>query len=526
MPEELPGLPGADELFDDFPCGLVVTSARGTILKVNRTLCHWLGFEREELVERKKLQQLFTMGGRIFHQTHWMPMLQMQGSLSEVKFDVQHRDGRAIPMLLNAVRRTGTNGEIHQVTLTVSEERNKYEKELLFARHRADDLLKLQRVAQRNTEAAQSRLQQAVRVGALFLWDVDTGSGLRRYQPEVAALLGLPVQASAQVAEDTFKAAIAQDDVEVDEAAFRLALQQPELVHTWTLRLNGADGVQRVVTASGQAFHHEDGSLSQFVGVLSDATESVRERSAAQDRALFAEQMMGIVSHDLRNPLSAIVMGAAVVGLGEELSAQKAKALARVVSSAERARRLIDELLDFTLARVGKGLAVTRVPVDLHALVAKVVDELAPAFPGRTLRLKSVGAGTCTADADRIAQLVGNLVANAMTYGAADRDVTVTSWLVGSTASVTVHNEGPPIPTELQSAIFEPMVRGEQEGSSARSVGLGLFIVRAIAEAHGGMVNVRSSTEGGTTFEFSFAAVPALVPVPHDIAAGKAIRPD
>ncbi len=504
MPEALPGLPGTEELFDRFPCGLVVTSTRGTILKVNETLCSWLGLAREDLVGRRKLQELFTMGGRIFHQTHWLPMLQMQGSLSEVKFDLLHKDGRAIPMLLNASRRVTDAGDFDEVSLTVSEERNKYEKELLLARNRADELVAEQRAAQRTLEAAQSRLQLAVRVGALHLWDVDATTGERRYQAEVSALLGLP--SSSIVDAQTFLAAIEPEDAAAEQAAFQAALRQPGQVHAWTHRLNGADGFQRVVTTSGQAFVDADGSLLQFVGVITDVTESVRERSRAHDRALFAEQMMAIVSHDLRNPLSAIVMGAHVVGLGDALSEQKAKALGRVVSSAQRARRLIDELLDFTVARVGRGLAVSRVPVDMAALVSKVVDELVPAFPGRGLRFHAVGSGPCDADGDRVAQLVGNLVANAMAYGAIDQDVTVTSWLAGPNAGIVVHNLGAPIPADLQSTIFEPMVRGTPENSSARSVGLGLFIVRAIAEAHGGEVKVRSSPDAGTSFEFSFPA--------------------
>ena len=504
MPEALPGLPGLEDLFEHFPCGLVVTSARGTILRANQTLCSWLGLGKDEVVGCKKLQDLFTMGGRIFHQTHWLPMLQMQGSLSEVKFDLLHQDGRTIPMLLNAVRRSTPSGDFDEVSLTISEERNKYEKELLFARNRADELLRQQRIARRTLEEAQSRLQLAVRVGALFLWDVDPSNGRRRYRPEVAALLGHA--APMDIDEDAFKAAIESADVDAEESAFRAALEQPGQVHSWTHRLNGSDGLQRVIAVSGQAFVEDDGTLAQFVGVASDVTESVRERSQARDRAQFAEQMMAIVSHDLRNPLSAIVMGAQVVGLGDELSEQKRKALARVVSSAQRARRLIDELLDFTLARVGRGLSVSRSPVDLHAVVAKVVDELGPAFPGRGLTFHAVGSGACNADADRVAQLVGNLVANALTYGAADGEVTVTSWLLDATAGIAVHNDGEPIPPDLLLAIFEPMVRGTPESSSTRSVGLGLFIVRAIAAAHGGEVGVRSSSEAGTTFEFSFPA--------------------
>lgn len=505
MQEQLPALPDAERLFDEFPCGLVVTSLRGTILKANKTFCVWVGWTNEELLGRRKLQELFTMGGRIFHQTHWVPTLQMQGSLSEVKFEVLHRDGHKMPMMLNAVRRSADGGGYDEITVTMAEERNKYEKELLLARNRADELVKHERDAQRVLEAAQSRLLQAMKVGALFLWDVDTETGRRRYDPEVSRLLGHTTL--RLIDERTFKAAIAPEDADDEADAFEATLRDPTHVYSWTHRLDGADGVQRVVAASGQVFLNEDGSVFQFVGVLSDVTESIRQRSEAQDRALFAEQMVGIVSHDLRNPLSAIMTSTSVLALGNDLPEFKSKALARVVNSTQRARRLIDELLDFTLARVGRGLSVSRVPVDLHALVARIVDELASAFPGRGLKFISVGSGECTADGDRVAQLVGNLVANAMTYGSPEVDVTVTSWLVGATASVTVHNGGEPIPPQIAATIFEPMVRGIAGDSAARSVGLGLFIVRAIASAHAGEVKVRSSTEDGTTFEFSFPAV-------------------
>jgi sigma-B regulation protein RsbU (phosphoserine phosphatase) len=510
MPEELPALPGADQLFDELPCGLMVTSLRGTILKVNATFCSWVGMTREELVERKKLSDLLTMGGRIFHQTHWVPTLQMQASLSEVKFEIVHKDGRRLPMMLNAIRRSvGTSG-YDEITLTMAEERNKYEKELLLARNRADELVKHEREAQRVLEAAQSRLVQAMRIGALHLWNVHPGTGERCFDPDVAGLLGYTTPRPVDQA--MFKDAIAPEDVDAEEAAFAAALKEPERVHSWNHHIDGVDGKRRVIAASGQAFLNEDGTLSQFVGVLSDITEPTRQRSLAEDRALFAEQMVGIVSHDLRNPLSAILTGATVMGLGNDLPEMKARALARVVSSTQRARRLIDELLDFTLARVGRGMSVTRLPVDLHQLTARIVDELAPAFPGRSLKYASLGVGRCDVDADRLSQLVGNLVGNAVTYGAPDKDVTITSWLVGTTATITVHNEGTPIPDGSLASIFEPMVRGTPENSSARSVGLGLFIVRAIALAHDGEVSVRSSARDGTTFEFSFPAVSDNVP--------------
>ncbi len=505
MPETLPELPDLVQLFEELPCGVLITSIRGTILQANRTICEWLGMLPIELVQRHKIQELFSMGGRIFHQTHWVPMLQMQGSLAEVKFEVLHKDGRHLPMMLNAVRRQGAAGSYDVITLTMAEERNKYERELLLARNRADELVLHEREAQKVIEAAQSRLLQAVRVGAMYLWDVHPETGQRSYDPEVATLLGYTQPRS--VDEQTFLGAVVAEDVDAESTAFETALREPVRVHSWTHRIEGVDGVQRVVAVSGQAFLNKDGSLSQFVGVLSDITESVRRRAVAEDRALFAEQMVAIVSHDLRNPLSAILTSTSVVALGDELSDLRARALDRIVRSTERARRLIDDLLDFTLARLGSGLSVTRRSVDLHQLTSRIVDDLGPAFPGRRLRHIGLGRGAASADPDRIAQLLGNLVGNAMNYGEPGSEVTVTSELVGNLAKLTVHNDGNPIPPALLASIFEPMVRGDTGNSAARSVGLGLFIVRAIATAHGGAVSVTSSAKSGTAFELAFPAL-------------------
>ena len=118
--------PETDTLYDQAPCGLVVTALDGTFLKVNSTFCGWVGIPREELVGLRRLQDLLTMGGRIFHQTHWTPTLQMQGSLAEVKFDLLHRDCHKIPMILNARRRQRSDGQVDEVAAFVAEDRNRY----------------------------------------------------------------------------------------------------------------------------------------------------------------------------------------------------------------------------------------------------------------------------------------------------------------------------------------------------------------------------------------------------------------
>lgn len=223
-------------------------------------------------------------------------------------------------------------------------------------------------------------------------------------------------------------------------------------------------------------------------------------RVAAQDRGLLAEQMVGIVSHDLRNPLSAILMGTTLIGMGEALPAKKERVLQSVRKSVRRAQRLVEDLLDFTQARVGRGLSVQMADVDLDDLMSSIVDELRLSFSNVAFDHPDTLFGSACIDGDRIHQLIGNLVANAATYGAPGRPVRLTCDVSAGELIFSVHNEGEPIAQTMFAAIFEPMIRGQQTLPEQRGVGLGLYIVRAIAQGHHGTVDVTSSAENGTCF--------------------------
>jgi hypothetical protein len=142
-----------------------------------------------------------------------------------------------------------------------------------------------------------------------------------------------------------------------------------------------------------------------------------------------------------------------------------------------------------------------------ETLIAETVDELASISSGRVLRHVRCSEGMCLADGGRLAQLVGNLVSNALAYGAPEVPVTVTSTIAAATCSIAVHNGGSPIPEHARARLFEPMTRGSDTTTGHRSVGLGLYIVREIAKAHGGQTRVASSAQEGTTFTVEFPRV-------------------
>lgn len=371
---EQPPLPGADQLYDAAPCGLLLAGPDGRLLDANATLCRWLRYDRRDLVGKLRFLDLLSVGGRIFYQTHLQPLLRIQGSVAEVKLELRTSDGRTMPVMVNAAERAWNGQTLLHAAIFIAEDRHKYERELLLQRRRAEEL-------------------------------------------------------SAQHALDQQKLAAAQAD--------------------------------------------------------------------AEDRALFAEQLVGVVSHDIRNPLSVIQMSAVLLerGIGPE---QQKAAIARVTRAVQRVQHLIGDLLDFTQARLGGGVTVRKAPVDLHQAIADSTTELAVAFPHCELRHEQAGLGTCSADADRIVQAVGNLVANAASHGARDQPITVRTEGDVAEFRISVHNHGEPIAPEVLPLLFTPMVRGASVTS--KGVGLGLYIVREIVRAHGGRVDATSTAEAGTAF--------------------------
>jgi PAS domain S-box-containing protein len=134
-------LPSADSLFEHASCGLILVEPHGLIRKVNATFCEWIGRPASELVGHKRIQELFSIGGRLFHQTHWAPLMQVQGSVAEVQLDVIHQGGHTIPMLFNAVRRKHGDVLFDEISVFVATDRKAYENELRIARHAAETSL-------------------------------------------------------------------------------------------------------------------------------------------------------------------------------------------------------------------------------------------------------------------------------------------------------------------------------------------------------------------------------------------------
>lgn len=227
-----------------------------------------------------------------------------------------------------------------------------------------------------------------------------------------------------------------------------------------------------------------------------------RDRAALVDErrtAELREQFIAVLGHDLRNPLSAVITGSSfLLDVCEE--PRQRTILERIHGSGQRMARLIDDVLDFARGRLGGGIHAQPGEVaDVAEIAAAVVAEIASASPDRTIRVTYRDAGSAVLDRTRMAQLMSNLVGNAVQHAPPEAPVDVRVEGAGDRVRFSVTNGGAPIPPELMQRLFQPYVRstGRRAGDG---LGLGLYIAAEIARSHGGTLTATSTVEGGTTF--------------------------
>ncbi|EPX61275.1 sensory box histidine kinase [Cystobacter fuscus DSM 2262] len=274
-------------------------------------------------------------------------------------------------------------------------------------------------------------------------------------------------------------------------------LRQGEEVTQSDLRMRHRDGTWRWLSWSITP----ESRLGLLFSVARDVTEAKRLAADEKGRADFEQQLIGIVSHDLRNPLSAIALGAQALLRRETLDAHATRTAVRILSAAERGTRMVRDLLDFTQARLGGGLPIRPEPMDLHLLTRQVLDEMQMSFPERDFQLLQQGDARGEWDGDRMVQLLTNLLTNAAKYSPAGTPILVSMRGEPLGVELEVHNGGDPIAPEVLNRLFQPMQRGGDSGATvSRSVGLGLYIVKHIVDVHGGHIDVSSTEADGTAF--------------------------
>jgi phosphoserine phosphatase RsbU/P len=366
-----------EDLYENAPCGYLSLQPDGRIAKANRTFCRWTGYVPDELIGQR-LHDFLNIAGRIFYETHFAPLLRMQGFFNEVALDLLKKDGEQLPVLVNAAERKDANGKPAFIRITVfnATDRRRYERELLNAR---DQL-----------RAAKEALLKRVSDGE----------------------------------------------------------------------------AHRMLTDAALISHRQDAELR--------------------------EQFIAVLGHDLRNPLASLSAGTRLL----QRSRQDERAddiVAMMQKSIGRMASLIDNVLDFARGRLGGGITLELSKQPLEPALQQVIDELQSTHPRATIKTEFAMTKPVTADSVRIGQLLSNLLGNALTYGTEGEPVIVSA-RTDDLFELSVCNAGSPIPAAAMERLFYPFARGEVRPSQ-QGLGLGLYIASEIAKAHGGELNVTSTSQ-------------------------------
>lgn len=233
------------------------------------------------------------------------------------------------------------------------------------------------------------------------------------------------------------------------------------------------------------------------------------DQALAESTSRFSEDLdytrqifLGILGHDLRTPLSAMITSAQFMLELRVLEPPADMLAARIVTSGERMGRMIDDLLDFTLTQLGASIPVVPEQLDLKKVLEDAVEEAHVGRPDANVVLRLTGDLSGEWDAARLSQVFSNLLSNAISYGSKRAPIEIDAEGHPDVVVVHVRNEGHPIPRDRMARLFDPMKPDPGSSRDSEHLGLGLYIVERVVSAHHGTVGVRSD-QSGTTFTVS-----------------------
>lgn len=223
----------------------------------------------------------------------------------------------------------------------------------------------------------------------------------------------------------------------------------------------------------------------------------------SDDLDVAKDMFIAILTHDLRSPLQAVMMTSQSLLETTVDQDRTTAALQRIQRSTRRMSGMVDDLLDFTRTRIGSGLSIAMVDTDLGQIAQEAVDEARGAFPSRTFELRVAGDVIGKADAERMKQVLANLLCNAADYAYTSSAIWTDVWGTDAEIRLAVSNGGAAMSAEQMAVIFDPFKRlrqGTDDVPDSQHLGLGLYIASQLVDAHGGRIAVTSTEAEGTRF--------------------------
>lgn len=480
----------AEELYERAPCGYMSALPNGTIVRVNQTLLDWTGYTRESLLGRR-LRDFLPASGRVFYETHFDPLLRMQGFVREMALDLICHNGSLLPLIVSSVQHGDSAGRpvVIRSTMFDATERRIYERELVTARKRAEQLATV-------VESSADAIIVITPAGIVQTWN---GGAERLFGHSVAEAVGRPIR-DLIVPSDRIQ--------EFEDAIHRL--RSGAQVQLETIRAH-RDGT-RIDVSLGLTPHLEPpGELVAISAIIRDVTErrrlEVRLRQAEQLQSVAT--LAGGVAHEVNNQM------AVVLGFGEFVLRAlgthhpQAADLGSMVAAAAKAAGISRQLLAFS-----RQLPSARRTLQLSQLVGGLVPEISRLLgEGKSLEVESDPAAAVSVDPTQIEQILLQLTSNARDAMSLGGRLTISTEGVrltevdaaahpgddvvpGDYVLLSVSDTGAGMDPATLGRAFEPFFTTKPFG---QGTGLGLAMVHGIVKQHGGHVWATSEPAQGTT---------------------------
>lgn len=497
-------IPDLDSSFEFAACGLVTTEVNGTIRRANATFCNWLGFSTDELIEKKKLHELFTIGGRFFHQTHLSPLLQLQGSVTEVQMDLVGKEGTKVPMLINVVRQKHGTNHFDQLAFFMTTERNKFESELISARKSAEESLLSLRDTKKELQKNRDFLSIAIRSARMSVWSQHIASNRVWWNPELEKLTGLTDNEYWGTSEDFYNLIHLDDrNIFIDELNKAIKTKSDYSIQ---FRLQSTSGSWLTAESRGRAIYSDTGEAISIFGIVIDISERKEAERKLYDlnQQLYTadrrkDEFLATLGHELRNPLAPMQNVLEIMRLKKSDDSFIQWSSKMIERHVVQMTHLVDDLME--TSRISQGIMVLRKQqIDLVELVQVAIESSQTLIQEskQILTIKSPNTPIIIdADSTRLIQIISNLLTNAVKYTSDAGKICLSVYQDGDEAVLSVLDSGIGIPTDQLSNVFNmfsqltPALERSQGG-----LGIGLALVQGLVKLHDGTITAYSDGEG------------------------------
>lgn len=516
-----------EELYENAPCGYLSTLPDGTIIRVNATFLAWTGYDRTDLLGQKRFQELLPVVGRIFHDTHFGPLLLMQGYVRELAFDIMAADGTRMPILMNSVLKRDEAGEpmVIRTTLLDARSRRAYEEELRRAKQKAEKAeTAVRQLADELEQRVEQRTEERDRVWKMSrdILAIATLDGrFLNCNPAFTTILGWTEDETASLS----AADLVHPDHREPLANMLAILGRGNPVDRFDVPMRHKDTSYRWLSMA--VMPHDDA-----IYIVGRDTTGERQQAETlrktEDALLQAQKMEAIgkltggVAHDFNNILQVIAGNLELLKLEFAGNAQAGNRLQQARFAVERGAKLASQLLSFASRQ-----PLQPIPTHLGRILREIDDLLRRAL-GESVEIETIVSGglwTASVDRNQLENVILNLAINArdamrgagrltIEIGNASLDEHYARTHAGVTPGqyvvLSMSDTGSGISPELMEHIFEPFFTTKPEGEGT---GLGLSMVYGFVKQSGGHIRVDSAPGCGATFRL-------YLPRVHQMEAG------